>query len=65
MIMMNDVHRAHFHAKIQGEVYIELPKADPDRGKGMLGKLKLCLYGTRDAAKGWQKRSPQLSLGEH
>ena len=24
-------------------------------GEGMLGKLKLCLYGTRDAAKGWQE----------
>ena len=53
--MMNDVRRANFYAKIQRDVYIELPKEDPDHGKGMLGKLKLCLYGTRDAAKGWQE----------
>ena len=39
--------------KIQRVVYIELPQEDDMHGK-MLGKLKLCLYGTRDAAKGWQ-----------
>ena len=53
--MINDVRRAYFYAKIQRDVYIELPKEDPDHGKGLLGKLKLCLYGTRDAAKGWQE----------
>ena len=42
-------------SKIQRDVYIVSPKEDPDRGKGLLGKLKLCLYGTRDAAKGWQE----------
>ncbi len=36
-------------------MYIELPKGDPKLGTGLLGKLKLCLYGTRDAAKGWQE----------
>ena len=35
-------------------MYIELPEEDEMHGK-MLGKLKLCLYGTRDAAKGWQE----------
>ena len=52
MIMMNDVRRATFYVKIQRDVYVELPKENPDHGKGFLGKLKLCLYGTRDAAKG-------------
>ena len=55
MMVMNDVRIAYFYAKIQRDVYIELPKEDPDRGKGMLGKLKFCFYGTRDAAKGWQE----------
>ena len=53
--MINDVRRAYFYAKIQRDVYIELPKEDKDYGKGILGKLRLCLYGTRDAAKGWQE----------
>ena len=53
-VMVNDVRRAYFYAKIQRDVYIELPQEDEMHGK-MLGKLKLCLYGTRDAAKGWQE----------
>ena len=55
MIMINDVRRAYIYAKIQRDVYIELPKEDPDHGKGMLGKFKFCLYETRDAANGWQE----------
>ena len=54
-LMINDVRRAYFYAKIQRDVYIELPAEDDQHGKGMLGKLRLCLYGTRDAAKGWQE----------
>ena len=54
-IMINDVRRAYFYAKIQRGVYIELPEEDDKRGTGTLGKLRLCLYGTRDAAKGWQE----------
>ena len=53
--MIHDVGRACFYVKIKRDVYIELPKEDPDHGKGLLGKPKLCLYGTRDAAKGWQE----------
>ena len=54
-MMINDVRRAYFYVKIQRYVYIELPKEDPDHGKGTLGKLKLCLYATRDPSKGWQE----------
>ena len=53
--MINDVRRAYFYAKIQRDVYIELPREDSDHGKGMLGTLKLCLYETLDAAKEWQE----------
>ena len=53
--MIKDVRRAYVYAKIQCNAYIELPKEDPDHGKGLLGNLKLCLYGTRGAAKGWQE----------
>ena len=55
VVMINDVRSAYFYAKITRDVYIELPKEDPKFGTGLLGKLKLCLYGTRDAAKGWQE----------
>ena len=50
MVMVNDVARAYFYAKINRDVYIELPKEDPKADPNMLGRLRLCLYGTRDAA---------------
>ena len=51
LVMIKDVRRAYLYAKITRDVYIELPKEDPKYGTGLLGKLKLCLNGTRDAAK--------------
>ena len=53
-IIINDVRRAYFYAKTKRDVYIELPEEDSKRGSGMLGTLRLCLYGSRDVAKGWQ-----------
>ena len=54
-LMVNDVRRAYFYAKIERDLFIELPAEDPEFGSGKIGKLRLCLYGTRDAAKGWQE----------
>ena len=61
--MINDVRRAYFYAQIQRDVYIEVPPEDPGSGPNVLGKLKLCLYGTRDAAKGWQDELSQQLEG--
>ena len=36
--MVNDVRRAYFYAKATRDVYIELPKEDPDFGGGKLAK---------------------------
>ena len=54
-VMINDVSRAYFYAKATRDLYIRLPPEDPEAGPGKLGKLNLCLYGTRDAARGWQE----------
>ena len=54
-MIINDVRRAYRYAQIQRAVYIELLEEGPDYGKRLLGKFKLCLYGTRDAAKGRQE----------
>ena len=54
-VMINDVRRAYFYAKVSRDIYVELPAEDPDAGPDVLGKLELCLYGTRDAAKSWQE----------
>ena len=53
--MLSDVKRAYFHAPTDRELYVELPKEDPKWKLGLLGKLRLSLYGTRDAAANWQK----------
>ena len=58
--MMNDVRRAYVYAKATRDLYIELPKEDPHSKRGdMVGKLKLCLYWTRDAALKWQETLSQ------
>ena len=49
-----------FHAKVERDVYIQLP--EEDRGPGeeaMCGKLRLSMYGTRDAAQNWYKEYSQ------
>ena len=55
-VMINDVRRAYFNAKVTRDIYIEIPEEDKKEGESdMLGKLNLCLYGTRDAALNWQE----------
>ena len=54
-IIVCDVRRAYVYAKINRDVYVELPAEDPHHGGDLVGKLRLCLYGTRDAAKSWQE----------
>ena len=54
-VMVNDERRAYVYATIDRDVFIKLPPEDPEHGTGKIGKLRLCLYGTRDAAKAWQE----------
>ena len=53
-MIINDVSRAYFYAKAIRPVYVKLP--DEDRVPGdeqKCGKLKMSMYGTRDAALNW------------
>ncbi len=54
-IMINDVSRAYFYAEATRCMYMEIPAEDPLHDPNMLGRLRLCLYGTRDAALNWQQ----------
>ena len=54
-IMVHDVSRVYFYAKMTRPFYIEIPPEDPNASPDMLGRLRLCLYGTRDAALNWQQ----------
>ena len=58
--MLSDVKRAYFNALAQRELYVDLPKEDPEYQPGWVGRLRLALYGTRDAAQLWQE-----CLAEH
>ena len=53
-LMYADVSRAYFYAKAVRPVYVKLPSEDTDEGdEGRCGKLKMSMYGTRDAALNW------------
>ena len=54
-VMINDVSRAYFYAKCSRCLYVELPPEDPEAHPDYFGRLRLCLYGTRDAALNWQQ----------
>ena len=53
--MLSDVKRANFHALAKRELYVELPAEDAGYQEGYVGRLRLALYGTRDAASLWQE----------
>ena len=53
-LMVNDVARAYFHAKCTRDIYVKLPEEDTEPGdEGKCGRLKISMYGTRDAALNW------------
>ena len=54
-LMVNDVSRAYFYAAVRRSLFIELPPEDEEARAGEVGRLNVCLYGTRDAAKSWQQ----------
>lgn len=61
-VMLNELRRAHFYAAARRDLYIELPPEDEKGHKGLLGKLKLSLYGTRDAATNSQETVASHSI---
>ena len=54
-IMLSDVKRAYFNAAAKRELYVEIPREDPDWSPDAIGRLNLALYGPSDAAKLWQE----------
>ena len=53
-VLYIDVSRAYFYAKSVRPTYIKLPSEDPRSGEeGLVGKLMMSMYGTRDAAQNW------------
>jgi hypothetical protein len=56
-IFIIDIKRAYFNAAIGEDTptFVDLPKEDPDRDRGMVGKLLVHMYGTRAARAGWHE----------
>ena len=66
VIMINDVSRAFFEAPAVRQVCGELPEedtVDEDRRRDHVGRLKMSLYGTRDAAMNWQEEVAKVMYG--
>ena len=63
VIMVNDIRRAFFHAKVTRDVYVQLPPEDVDSNEErMCGKLLFSMYGTRDAAQSRHQEYTQQLL---
>ena len=53
-MMYADVSRAYFYALAARPVYVKLPEEDRNEGdEEMCGRLRVSMYGTRDAALNW------------
>ena len=54
-ISVLDIARAYFNAKVdpRDAIYVDLPDEDPDKRRGLCGKLLCHMYGTRAAGDGW------------
>jgi len=54
-LMILDIKRAFLYGDIEETIFIELPDEDPMKEKGMVGRLKKAMYGTRAAPQVWQE----------
>ena len=53
--LYSDISRAYIHAPAKEDKYVQLPGEDWKIGdEQMCGKLRVSMYGTRDAAKNWE-----------
>ena len=52
-VSLVDISRAYFNALIGREVFVELP-SEAGLARDVVGRLVKCMYGTRDAAQGWE-----------
>ena len=63
-MMHTDISRAYFHAPCKEEKYVESPPEMWSKGCPEYGRLRVSLYGTRDAAANWEDACAKV-LREH
>ena len=56
-MMHTDMSRAYFHAPCKEKKYVELPREMWSKGCPEYGRLRVSLYGSRDAATNWEDAS--------
>ena len=62
-LMYANVSRAYFYAKTVRAVYVKLLEEDQEEGdEGKCGRLKMSMYGTRDAALNWASEYSETLL---
>jgi hypothetical protein len=63
-IMVNDISRAYFYAPSTSPTFVEICEEDWQEGdEGYCGELLVSMYGTRSAARNWQKCYSDLLIG--
>ena len=62
--MAIDVKRAYFYAPATRPLFVKIPKEDLEKGdEKNVARLKLSLYGTRDAALNWTTTYTEFLVG--
>ena len=60
VVAVVDVRRAYFYAELLPKTFVELPDYfDMDTRTRCCGRLRRCLFGTRQAARSWQREMDQ------
>ena len=63
-VMAIDVKRAYFYAPATRPLFVKIPKEDLEKGdEKNVARLKLSLYGTRDAALNWTTTYTEFLVG--
>jgi len=64
VIRFLDISRAHPHCETHRNIYIRLPQEDPSSGNpDTCGKLRMALYGTRDAGQNFELKVHEVVTG--
>ena len=63
--MSNDVKMTYFYTPVRSNIYVEILEEDrdaEDNEQDLVGRLRLSMYGTREAAAAWQDKICKVML---
>ena len=66
IIMVNDISRVFFHAKVKRDIYVQFAAEDQEEHeRDMCGKFRYSMYGLRGAAQIWLEEYPEINSAAH